>query len=98
METAELSEHGTRGLEMKGDQEMPWSRVFEKPTYLNINGSSRHKHIHGVIQSEPCIVNNSLSQIKVSIMFGGRIMSLLAAETFRLATFFIRADIITYLF
>ncbi len=84
METAELSEHGTQGLEMKGDQEMPASRVFRKPTYLNINESRRHQHIHRVIQSEPCIVNNSLSQIEVSIsiVFGNRIMSLSVAETF----------------
>lgn len=65
METADLSEDGTQGLEMKGDREMPASCVFKKPTYLNIYGSTRKQH--NSLMCSPEIVNNSLSQRKVSI-------------------------------
>lgn len=48
METADLSEHGTQRLEMKGGwgggQQMPGSRVLKKPTYLNIYEKSRQQH------------------------------------------------------
>lgn len=40
METADLSEHGAQRLETNGDQEMPASRLFKKPTYLNIYGEA----------------------------------------------------------
>lgn len=94
METADLSEHGTQRLEMKGDQEMPGSRVFKKPTYLNVYGSRRHQQYsrsNGVMQSEPSIVNNSLSQrkvsISISIVVSGRITSLLLARMFYIDRF-----------
>lgn len=86
METADLSEHGTQRLEMKGDQEMPGRRVFKKPTYLNTWKLETPAQFT-VIQSEPCIVNNSLSQrklsISISIVLGSTIIVMLVsvAET-----------------
>lgn len=44
MGTADLSERGTRRLEMKTDQWMPRSRRLKKPTYLNSSGSSTREN------------------------------------------------------
>lgn len=73
METDDLSEHGTHGLRMKGDREMPGRRrrrrVFKKPTYLNICGEAEDT---GTIQSKAVIVSTSVAQRKVSFVGGGR--------------------------
>lgn len=64
---------------------MPGSRVFKKPTYLNIYGSSRHQHnSQRVIQWEPRIDNNSWSQRKVSVssVVSATVMLLWVSEMF----------------
>lgn len=94
METADLSGRGERRLEMKGDQETPASRVFRKPTYLNIYGSSVEA---GAIQmqSDPRHCGGSLSLRKLFIVVSGRITSLWVAETFDIAGFLFPAETTT---